>query len=68
MKSKIKVSYYNDTMSYTFPNSEATCEEYLDVFVGMLELMTFHKDTIQDVVIDLAKHYQKERNENEKLF
>lgn len=68
MESKIEISYYRDKMSYTFPDSEAGCEQYLDAFVGMLELMTFHKDTIQDVVIDLAKHYIKERNKDEKLF
>lgn len=59
---KIKIDYYDLGLTIEQPD-DISAGELLEVFTRAMVMMSYHPDTVKDVVIELARDYENSSNQ-----
>ena len=59
---KIRIDYYDLGLTVERPD-DISASELLEVFTRAMVMMSYHPDTVKDVVIELARDYESCSNQ-----
>ena len=59
---KIRIDYYDLGLTIEQPD-DISASELLETFTRAMIMMSYHPDTVKDVVIELARDYENSSNQ-----
>ena len=59
---KIRIDYYDLGLTIEQPD-DISADELLETFTRAMVMMSYHPDTVKDVVIELARDYENSSNQ-----